>query len=91
MIVVQIYVDNIVFGSTSEIKSRKFFTLLQNEFETRMIDKLNYFLGLHVKHIEARVFISQAKYEKNPVKEFGLEHTKTVKTLMATFFENLQR
>ncbi|KAL2466263.1 cysteine-rich RLK (RECEPTOR-like protein kinase) 8 [Abeliophyllum distichum] len=84
LIVAQIYVDDIVFGSSLEIKSKEFATLMQNEFEMSMVGELNFFLGLKIKQVGSEIFISQAKYAKNLVKKFGLEQTKSVRTLMAT-------
>lgn len=34
-----------------------------------IVDELNYFLGLHIKQVDTGIFISQAKYAKNKVKE----------------------
>ncbi|KAL2517285.1 Integrase catalytic domain-containing protein [Abeliophyllum distichum] len=84
LIVAQIYVDDIVFGSSLETKSKEFATLMQNEFEMSMVDELNLFIGLQIKQVGSGIFISQAKYAKNLVKKFGLEQTKSVRTPMAT-------
>lgn len=45
LIVAQIYVDEIVFRSTSKTKSRVLINLMQNEFEMSIVGELNYFLG----------------------------------------------
>jgi hypothetical protein len=43
---------------------------MQIEFEMSMIGELSYFLGLQLKKIFARIFISQEKYLKEMLKKF---------------------
>ena len=49
IIITQIYVDDIVFGFTSQVKLNKFVDQMKKEFEMNMVGELNYFLGLQVK------------------------------------------
>ena len=84
IIIAQIYVDDIVFGSTSMSMLDIFVNQMKNEFEMSMVGELTYFLGLQVKQMNVRIFISQSKYAKNLVKKFGLENAKCVKTPMGT-------
>ena len=81
MIIAQIYVDDIVFGSTSMSMLDIFVNQMKNEFEISMVGELTYFLGLQVKQMNEGIFISQSKYAKNLVKKFGLENAKCVKHL----------
>ena len=46
ILLVQIYVDDIIFGSTNESLCKEFSIDMQNEFEMSMMGELNYFLGL---------------------------------------------
>jgi len=46
--------------------------------------ELNYFLRLQIKQKSDGIFVNQAKYTKELIKNFGLENTKISKTLMAT-------
>ena len=46
ILIVQIYVDHIIFGATKESLCKEFSDLMKNEFEMSMIGKLNFFLGL---------------------------------------------
>ena len=46
ILIVQIYVDDIIFGSTNEKLCKEFESYMQNEFEMSMMGELNYFLGL---------------------------------------------
>ena len=48
---------------------------MSTEFEMSLLSELTYFLGLQVKQIGNGTFISQSKYAKNLVKNFGLETT----------------
>ena len=49
LILVQIYVDDIIFGSKDKQLCDDFAKLMTNKFEMSMMGKLNYFLGLQVK------------------------------------------
>ena len=46
LLIVQSYIDDIVFGSTNQNLCKNFFELMQGEFEMSMIGELRYFLGL---------------------------------------------
>ena len=46
LLVVQIYVDDIIFSSTNELFCREFAKLMQAEFEISLMGELNFFLGL---------------------------------------------
>ena len=46
LLVVQIYVDDIIFGATNEILCKEFTELMQGEFEMSLMRELNYFIGL---------------------------------------------
>ena len=82
--VAQIYVDDIMFGSTSPSKVQESVNQMREEFEMSMVGELNFFLGLQVKQTESGIFISQSKYAKNLVQRFGLEKAKHFKTPMST-------
>ena len=59
MIVVQIYVGDIIFGSRNPTLCDKFADLMQNEYEMSLMGQLNYFLGLQIKQTPRGLFISQ--------------------------------
>ena len=50
----QIYVDDIIFGSTNDSLCKEFAKAMQEEFEMSLMGKLNYFLGLQIKQTEER-------------------------------------
>ena len=58
LLVAQVYVDDIVFGSTIDHLTHEFSKEMKREFEMSMVGKLNYFLGLQVKQREDGIFIS---------------------------------
>ena len=84
ILIVQIYVDDIIFGSTNETLCQAFESCMKDEFEMSMMGELNYFLGLQIKQRKDGIFINQAKYTKELIKRFGLEGASTSKTPMAT-------
>ncbi|KAL5574096.1 hypothetical protein UlMin_023693 [Ulmus minor] len=77
-------VDDIIFGSTCELKVKEFLDIMSSEFEMSMVGELNYFLGLQVKQKDDGMFITQSKYAKHLVKKFGLENAKFYNTPMST-------
>ncbi|CAA0808130.1 cysteine-rich RLK (RECEPTOR-like protein kinase) 8, partial [Striga hermonthica] len=68
LLAVQIYVDNIIFGSTSKKLVNHFVKLMSSEFEMSLVGELSYFLGLQVKQGKDSIFLHQGKYAKNLVK-----------------------
>ena len=62
ILIVQIYVDDIIFGSTNETLCQAFESCMKEEFEMSMMGELNYFLGLQIKQKKDGIFINQAKY-----------------------------
>jgi hypothetical protein len=84
LIIVQIYVDDIIFGSTCQNMCDEFAKIMHDEFEMSMMGELNFFLGLQIKQLEDGIFFNQSKYIKEMLKKFGLEDSKLMKTPMST-------
>jgi hypothetical protein len=80
----QIYVDDIIFGSTNEDFCKKFGEMMSREFEMSMIGELSFLLGLQIKQLKEGTFVCQSKYVKDILKKFGMEDAKPIKTPMAT-------
>ena len=80
LIVAQVYVDDIIFGSTKDKLAHGFSKLMQAEFEMSMIGELTHFLGLQICQQDSGIFLSQSKYTKNLVKKFGLESASSIRT-----------
>ncbi|GKC27950.1 retrovirus-related pol polyprotein from transposon TNT 1-94 [Tanacetum coccineum] len=77
LIIVQIYVDDIIFGSTSQNLCDDFAKIMHDDFQMSMMGELCFFLGLQIKQIEDGIFLNQSKYIKEMLKKFGLEDSKT--------------
>jgi hypothetical protein len=77
----QIYVDDIICGSTKELFCEEFGKMMSNEFEMSMIGELSFFLGLQIKQLKDVIFVSQSKYLKDMLKKFGLENAKQLRLL----------
>ncbi|KAH9658404.1 hypothetical protein KPL70_023484 [Citrus sinensis] len=84
ILIVQIYVDDIIFGSTNELLCKDFSSCMSQEFEMSMMGELKYFLGLQIKQNEEGIFINQAKYVKDLLKRFGYENGTAKSTPMST-------
>ncbi|KAK6163824.1 hypothetical protein DH2020_000688 [Rehmannia glutinosa] len=84
ILLVQIYVDDIIFGSTNKELCDKFSNLMQGKFEMSMVGELTFFLGLQVKQLKDGTFISQTKYTRNLMKKIGMEEKSSVKIPMNT-------
>ncbi|GJW86761.1 retrovirus-related pol polyprotein from transposon TNT 1-94 [Tanacetum coccineum] len=83
LIIVQIYVDDIIFGSTCQDMCDEFAKIMHDEFEMSMMGELNFFLGLQIKQMEDGIFFNQSKYIKEMLKKFGLKDSKPMKTPMS--------
>ncbi|CAM8902523.1 unnamed protein product [Rhodiola kirilowii] len=83
-IIAQIYVDDIVFGSSTQKLVDQFVEQMQQQFKMSMIGEMNYILGLQVTQKEDGIFISQSKYAKNLIKKFDLEKASHKRTPAAT-------
>ena len=82
--IVQIYVDEIIFGATNHCLCEEFSKLMQGEFEMSMMGELKFFFGLQIKQCKDKIFINQTKYAREILKKFGLDGVKSSKTLMSS-------
>ena len=73
ILIVQIYVDDIIFGATNVSLCEEFAKLMHSEFEMSMLGELNFFLSLQIKQFKEVTFINQAKYIRDLLKKFNLE------------------
>jgi hypothetical protein len=84
ILIIEVYVDDIIFGSDDDRMSKKFSKDMQNEFEMSLLGELTFFLGLQICQLDKGIFISQTKYIKEMLKKFGMEDCKPVSTPMQT-------
>ncbi|GKE58579.1 putative ribonuclease H-like domain-containing protein [Tanacetum coccineum] len=80
IILVQVYVDDIIFGSTKKAWCDEFEVLMKGEFEMSAMGELTFFLGLQVKQKPDGIFISQDKYLQDMLKKFDMESVRTATT-----------
>ena len=64
----QVYVDDIIFGSSNSAFNVEFEKLMTDRFEMSMMGELCFFLGFEIKQLRGGTFISQAKYVQNMLK-----------------------
>jgi len=84
IILVQIYVDYIIFGVTNDSLCKEFVAAMQGEFEMSMMGEVSFFLGLQVKQTKDDTFLCQSKYCKEILKKFEMEKCKVATTSMST-------
>ena len=82
MIIVEVYVDDIIFGSDDEEMRKDFSRRMQQEFEMSLLGELNFFLGLQIVQSKRGIFIHQSNYVKYMLKIFQLEDCKPICTPM---------
>nr|GEV45590.1 putative ribonuclease H-like domain-containing protein [Tanacetum cinerariifolium] len=84
ILLVQVYVDDIIFGSTNKDLCKAFEKLMKDKFQMSSMGELTFFLGLQVKQKQDGIFISQDKYVARIVRKFGLTYGKSVSTPIDT-------
>ena len=84
MIIIEVYVDDIIFKSDDDRLSQQFAKDMQSEFEMSLLGELNLFLSLQISQLNDGIFISQSKYIKEMLKKFEMEDCKLVSTPMIT-------
>ncbi|KAJ9557751.1 hypothetical protein OSB04_012365 [Centaurea solstitialis] len=86
ILLVQIYVDDIIFGSTDVSMCKEFESLMQSEFEMSMMGELTFFLEPQVKQSFEGIFINQAN-EVSPMRTPMATGLKLHKDLSGIFVE----
>jgi uncharacterized membrane protein YciS (DUF1049 family) len=84
LFIYQIYVDDIIFGSTNKSSCEGFNRIMVQKFEMSMMGELKYFLGFQIKQLQEGTFICQTKYIQDILKKFGMKNDKSIKTPMGT-------
>ncbi|GJW85026.1 putative ribonuclease H-like domain-containing protein [Tanacetum coccineum] len=84
ILLVQVYVDDIIFGSTRKKMCIEFKKMMHKKFQMSSMGELIFFLGLQVKQKEDGIFISQDKYMNKILNKFGFSDVKTARTPMET-------
>jgi hypothetical protein len=82
--VCQIYIDDIIFGSTNHRFCEEFTRIMTKRFEMSMMGELKFFLGFQIKQLKDVTFISQTKYTHDMLKKFDMVNAKPINTPMPT-------
>nr|GEX39737.1 hypothetical protein [Tanacetum cinerariifolium] len=80
ILLVQIYVNDIIFGATNKDLCKSFENLMKDKFQMSLMGELTFFLGLQVKQKKDGIFISQDKYVAEILKKFELIERKSAST-----------
>ncbi|GJY64030.1 putative ribonuclease H-like domain-containing protein [Tanacetum coccineum] len=83
ILLVQVYVDDIIFGSTKKYLCDEFEQIMHNRFQMSSMGELTFFLGLQVNR-KREIFHYQDKYVGEILKKFGFSSIRTTSTPMET-------
>ncbi|XP_070048573.1 uncharacterized protein [Nicotiana tomentosiformis] len=82
-LIIQVYVDDINFGSANPFLCKEVSNLMQSEFEMCIMGELTFFLGLQIQQSEEGTFICQKTYTKELIQKFGMNNAKAIGTPMS--------
>ncbi|GJU19051.1 retrovirus-related pol polyprotein from transposon TNT 1-94 [Tanacetum coccineum] len=82
ILLVQIYVDDIIFASTDHNACNIFSKEMSSKFQMSMMGQMSFFLGLQVSQSPGGIFINQAKYALETLKKYGMDLSDPVDTPM---------
>ena len=80
LLLVQVYVDDIIFGSTDESLCKKFSKIMSSKFEMSLMGELTFFLGLQIKQTSDGIFINQEKYVRDILRKFDMNSSPSKST-----------
>ena len=83
-LLVQIYVDDIIFGGSSHALVSKFSEQMSREFEMSMMGELQFFLGLQIKQTPQGTLVHQAKYTRDLLRKFDMSDLSPQPTPIST-------
>nr|GEY71535.1 retrovirus-related Pol polyprotein from transposon TNT 1-94 [Tanacetum cinerariifolium] len=73
ILLVQIYVDDIIFASTDPKAFYIFSNEMSSKFQPSMMGQMSFFLGLQVSQSPGGIFINQSKFALEILKKFGMD------------------
>nr|GFA73562.1 retrovirus-related Pol polyprotein from transposon TNT 1-94 [Tanacetum cinerariifolium] len=82
LLLVQIYVDDIIFAASTLELCDLFANLMCLKFKMSMMGKISFFLGLQISQSPRGIFINQSKYALESLKKYGFESCDLVDTPM---------
>nr|GEV69739.1 uncharacterized mitochondrial protein AtMg00810-like [Tanacetum cinerariifolium] len=80
LLLVQIYVDDIIFASTNTAMCNEFANLMTSKFKMSMMGQMSFFLGLQISQSPRGIFINQSKYAFEIVKKYDMLSSDSVDT-----------
>ncbi|GJW18483.1 retrovirus-related pol polyprotein from transposon TNT 1-94 [Tanacetum coccineum] len=82
ILLVQIYVDDIIFASTDPAMCDEFAKIMTSKFKMSMMGKMSFFLGLQIFQSLRGIFINQSNYALEIIKKCGMQSSDPVDTPM---------
>ncbi|GJW02823.1 retrovirus-related pol polyprotein from transposon TNT 1-94, partial [Tanacetum coccineum] len=82
ILLVQIYVDDIIFASTHPALCDSFYEIMCSKFKMSMMGKMYFFLGLQISQSPRGIFLNQSKYALEIIKKYSMETSDPVDTPM---------
>nr|GFA12034.1 hypothetical protein [Tanacetum cinerariifolium] len=82
LLMVQIYVDDIIFAAFTLELWDLFANLMCSKFKMSMMGKISFFLGLQISQSPRGIFINQSKYALESLKKYGFKSCDPVDTSM---------
>ena len=84
ILIIEVYVDDIIFGINDDMMSQKISKDMENAFEIYLLGELTFFLGLQICQRDKGIFISQTNYITEMINKFEMEEYKPVSTRIQT-------
>nr|GEW52918.1 hypothetical protein [Tanacetum cinerariifolium] len=84
ILLVQIYVVDIIFGSTNPKYTKRFEKLMHKRFEMSLMGEMKKNLGLQIHQSPHGIFINHAKYALEILHKHGMDKGQSIVTPMAT-------
>ncbi|GJS31125.1 retrovirus-related pol polyprotein from transposon TNT 1-94 [Tanacetum coccineum] len=82
LLLVQIYVDDIIFAASTPELCDLFAKIMCSKFKMSMMGKISFFLGLQISQSPRGIFINQSKYALESLKKYDYESCDPVDTPM---------
>nr|GEW49012.1 hypothetical protein [Tanacetum cinerariifolium] len=82
ILLIQIYVDDIIFGSTNPKYSKRFEKLMHSRFEMSLMGEMKFFLALQIHQSPSGIFINQAKYTLEILYKHSMDKGQSIGTPM---------
>ncbi|GKD01077.1 retrovirus-related pol polyprotein from transposon TNT 1-94 [Tanacetum coccineum] len=82
ILLVQIYVNDIIFDSTKPDLCEKNSEIMFSKFKMSMMGKMSFFLGLQISQSPRGIFLNQSKYALEIIKKYGMETNEPMDTPM---------